>query len=383
MNRESRKNIRSHPVQIIKIYPAHDNTCTEHGNRGPFPCAWPDCPNGLHDDEFEQAPIIQGEEHRCYKRRKWHSPLGSDYYSWESNALPNWFSAQQTFWNEVRRHKLIPDTFPKVVYHYTSLEGFMGIVNSRAVWMTEFSYLNDRREVSYGLELLLDTIRHLAETEQDDDVRGLLSAWSERLAGAPNRVCITSFSADSDSLSQWRAYGPIAVGFPVHPLALHVNQARLQPVEYNPEAQKKLVTIYVHHLMAAFTADLKCGRLTRSPDIYHKSDRLLELAVFFKDPAFRTENEYRLVYIDYPEVLESLELSSPPKSFRTSKGKIIPYVPSTNVLLSEHRNFELKISEVILGPESDDLLDRGVREFLNENGLSGVEVRRSVVPLRP
>lgn len=369
-------------MKRVNIYPGHNYTCAEHGNRGSLPCAWPSCSNGFHDAEFEETPIIQSEKPRTYKRREWQSPLGGVYYSWESSTLPNWFHAPQTFWNEARRHKLIPETFPKVVYHYTSLEGFMGIISSRAVWMTEFSYLNDRREVSYGLELLLETVRHILENEQDDDIRGLLSAWSERLAGAQNRVCITSFSADGDSLSQWRAYGPIAVGFPVQSLALHVTDSRLQRVEYNPEAQRKLVEIYVHHLMAAFIADLRGGRLTRSPELYHKSDRLLELAVFFKDPAFRTENEYRLAYIDYPEVLESLGLESPPKSFRTAKGRIVPYVPSIDVLPSEHRDFELEISEVILGPECDDLLDRGVREFLNENGLSGVEVRRSVVPLR-
>lgn len=370
-------------MQRINIFPGHDRACAEHGNRGSLPCAWPGCLNGLHDAEFEEVPIIQGDKPRTYKRREWQSPLSGKYYSWESSALPNWFHAPQTFWNEVRRHKLIPDTFPNVVYHYTSLEGFMGIINSRAVWMTEFSYLNDRREVSYGLELLLDTVRHILESERDSDVQGLLSAWCERLAGVPNRVCITSFSADGDSLSQWRAYGPIAVGFPVRPLSLHVDQASLQPVKYDPEAQRKLVKIYVHHLMAAFIADLRGGRLTRNPELYHKSDRLLELAVFFKDPAFRTENEYRLAYIDYPEVLESVGLESPLKSFRAAKGRIVPYVPSTDVLPSEHRKFELEISEVILGPECDDLLERGVREFLNESGLSGVAVRRSVVPLRP
>lgn len=63
-------------------------------------------------------------------------------------------------------------------------------------------------------------------------------------------------------------------------------------------------------------------------------------------------------------------------------GRIIPYVASTEVLQSEHRQFPLEISEVVLGPESDELLEQGVREFLDENGLSEVKVRRSLVPLR-
>ncbi len=124
------------------------------------------------------------------------------------------------------------------------------------------------------------------------------------------------------------------------------------------------------------------NRLERIPDVHHKLDRLVELAVFFKDPAFRAENEYRLTYIDLPEIIESMGIKSPARSFRAVRGKLVPYVPSTQVRLSEHRNFPLEISEVVLGPESDDLLEQGVREFLDENGLNQVQVRRSLVPLR-
>ena len=369
-------------MQRVHLSFAHDSKCREHGALGTLPCAWPDCSHGVQGDEFEEDPILQGSEPRRWKRREWKSPLGGLYYSWEGGRLPNWFHAPQTFWNEARRFRLVPDSYPKTVYHYTSLEGFIGIVNSRSVWMTEFAYLNDRREVRYGLDLLLDTVSHMFEGEDREDVRGLLSAWKLRLGGSNNRVCITSFSADDDSLSQWRAYGPIAVGFPVHPLALHVDQGRLQPIEYDPNVQNKLVQIYVHHLVSAFEADMKAGSLELSPDLYHKSDRLLELAVFFKDPAFRSENEYRLAYIDYPDVLSSIGIESPSRSFRAARGRIVPYVPSTDVLRSEHRDFPLEISEVVLGPESDELLEQGVREFLNENGLHAVSVRRSLVPLR-
>lgn len=360
----------------------HDKKCTDHGTLGVLPCAWPGCSNGVKEDEFEEEPLIKSSKPHIWKRREWKSPFGGTYYSWEGSHLPNWFHAPQTFWNEARRLQLVPASHPSIVYHYTSLEGFLGIVNSRSVWMTDFSYLNDRREVRYGLDLLLEAVNEMGDKAIRDDVRNLLSAWKEKLEVSTNRICITSFSGEDDSLSQWRAYGPIAIGFPVHPLALHVDQGRLQPVEYDPLTQKKLVKVYVHHLVSAFEADTDGNRLERIADVYHKSDRLLELAVFFKDPAFRTENEYRLAYIDYPEVLSSFGITSPPRSFRAARGKIVPYVASTEVLRSEHRDFSLEISEVVLGPESDELLEQGVREFLRESGLPNVKVRRSLVPLR-
>jgi hypothetical protein len=176
--------------------------CPEHGTLGALPCAWPGCTNGVGDDEFEEAPLIQGSKPSSWKRREWESPIDGKYYSWESSALPNWFQAPQTFWNEARRLRLVPVSQPDTVYHYTSLEGFLGIVRSRSVWMTDFAYLNDRREVRYGLDLLLEAVNELQETVVQKDVKDLLSTWSDKLNASTNRVCITSFSGEDDSLSQ-------------------------------------------------------------------------------------------------------------------------------------------------------------------------------------
>lgn len=356
--------------------------CTEHGSVSALPCAWPDCPNGISEDEFETATFYPAGKPTRWKRKEWESPLGGVYYSWEPNTHPNWFGAIQTFWNEARRYKLVSDARPKTVYHYTSLEGFMGIVSNRAVWMTEFAYLNDRQEIRYGTELLLQEVVTMLKNETDKQIRGLLLAWKEKLSTSTNRICMTSFSADDDSLSQWRAYGPIAIGFPTHPLSLHVSDARFQQVEYDPDRQAKLARIYVHHLTSAFKSDMDNGKLENASDLYHKSDRLLELAVFFKHPAFKSENEYRLAYIDQPDVLSAIGIESPRRSFRAARGRLIPYVPSTDVLNFGDNTSPLVISEVVLGPESDELLDQGVREFLDANSLDAVKVRRSTVPLR-
>ena len=64
------------------------------------------------------------------------------------------------------------------------------------------------------------------------------------------------------------------------------------------------------------------------------------------------------------------------------KGRIVPYVPSTEVRVSNFPNSDLAISEVILGPECDALLERDVREFLRAKGLALVNVRNSLIPLR-
>ena len=347
-----------------------------------FPCAWPGCENGIAEDHFQDCIKPIKSDPTVYTRREWVSPLGGSYYSWDSSDLPNWFNVSQTFWNEARRHRLVADSFPEIVYHYTSLEGFFGIVENKSIWLSDYSYLNDRRELKYGADIAKNAIAQLAKTEPDPNPRELFSDWIEKLEVLENRICMASFSSEDDSLSQWRAYGPIAIGFDTRALSLHVDQSRLQPVEYNPEVQKKLIEILVYHLKSAYLVDTTEGRLDRIPDAYHKVYLILELIAFFKDPAFKSENEYRLVYIDIPEVLDSIGLERPPKSFRISKGRIVPYVPSVDILPSEYRDYKLELKEIVLGPESDELLEKGVREFLDENGLTDVISRRSLIPLR-
>lgn len=368
-------------METVRISGAEYRTCEEHGSQGVLPCAWPNCPNGTKQEEFEEEKLYEGQKATRYIRREWFSPLGGRYYGWDSSSLANYFFVRQTFWNEARRLKLVASNFPKVVYHYTSIEGFMGIISSRSVWMTDYSYLNDHRELTHGVDVVQGVIKEIANAEATQEILQLIASWSGKLAEVQNRICITSFSSDEDSLSQWRAYGPIAIGFPVHPLALHVNQGILQPIIYDPEVQRKLIKIYLHQLCSAYQQDVADTRLDGDSGLYETSENMLELISFFKDPAFRSENEIRLAYIDRPEFTERF-FGKTAKSFRVAKGRIVPYISSRDILPSRDRNFELEFAHVVLGPECDSMLERGMREFLDSQGLAEVEIRRSAVPLR-
>lgn len=353
--------------------------CDQHGSWSSLPCAWPGCKNGLEENEFKGAyPRSDG---KVYVRRKWNSLLG-EYYSWDDLELANWFHVKQVFWNEARRHNLVPEKHPDKVYHYTSIDGLIGIVKSRSVWLTEFGYLNDRQELTYGFSLLGDTIEKIRKQNISPKVEELLNDWTGKIKNSSSHVYITSFSSHADSLSQWRAYGPIAIGVPVNNLILHVDDGRFQRVEYDPEVQEKLVFIYLNHLVNAYLADIEENRLGNAPDLYFRGNLFLEVATFLKNPAFKSESEYRLAYINDPEVLSAFNFSTPPKSFRVSEGKIVPYIPSTDISFSGRQDFPLEILEIVIGPENDELLEQGVRALLSEYGLDDVVVRRSLVPLR-
>ena len=358
---------------------SHQNNCEIHRTSPGLPCAWPNCENSIKENEFEGTSF--GIKDFKYIRRKWESPLG-DYYSWDKLTLPNWFSVKEVFWNEARRHNLVSSSHPNIVYHYTSLEGLIGIIENRSVWMTDFGYLNDRQELNHGIDLVSNSLDKILNTDIQPDVKELIIEWKNKINKDPNRICITSFSSDGDSLSQWRAYGPVAIGFSVNDLLLHVEDGMFQQVEYDFKTQEKLIDIYLNHLVNAYIIDMKEGRLKNAPDLYHKNDRLLDFITFFKNPAFKSESEYRLAYINQPDVLAAFELSTPPKHFRVVNGKIIPYVPSTSIKLSGNVSYPLEIKEVVIGPENDELLEKGITELLSVNGLSDVLIKKSIAPLR-
>ncbi len=297
--------------------------------------------------------------------------------------MPNWFGVPKVISNEARRNGLIPETHADLIYHYTSVEGLFGIAQSGQVWLSDYSYLNDTRELSHGVDLVVEVIDDFLRSESRvEEVVSLLQQWKVDLKSPVHRVCIASFSASGDSLSQWRAYGPIALGFEPGNLTLHAFRANLRPVEYGRERQRALVEAHLHHTRESYLVDLRGGRLQRIEDAYHKIDRLVELVSFFKDPAFESEREYRLAYIEYPSVVELMSGKRSKKRFRIARGRIVPYVLSSELEPKILDNRKLEIREVILGPESDKMLERGIREFLAEAGMGDVEVKHSIVPYR-
>jgi Protein of unknown function (DUF2971) len=107
------------------------------------------------------------------------------------------------------------------LYHYTTVAGLKGIIESESIWFTDFRHLNDPSEVEHGMELCRDTIKlSLRKPGQDGRVGLFLDMPADfmRLDNFSRALeyFIGSFSQASDDLGQWRAYGDngrgVAVG---------------------------------------------------------------------------------------------------------------------------------------------------------------------------
>ena len=291
----------------------HRLVCDEHLEYGPLHCCpWPHCPNGTSSDAIEAA--APASESKVYRRAVWTDADGEKSYSWESD-LPLWFMLPRVLWREARRKGLVEkaDSSERLlIYHYTSPESFLSILNSGELWMSDYSYLNDASELRYGLSLAKECFESAAKKLSSSTV--VLRNWGSTIDRFNSRVCVASFSRDGDSLSQWRAYGPIAIGFKFESMMFgYANTVFMRPVIYVPDTQKRLLELTAHLCASAYAEDQK----THAADIVEKlyndgSNRLLDVTAFLKHPAFAGEQEFRMVHIENPRVFEILPSSGHP-----------------------------------------------------------------------
>ena len=47
---------------------------------------------------------------------------------------------------------------PDTIYHYTNLNGFMGIVQNKCIWASDWQYMNDPAESHYWSPMILEAL---------------------------------------------------------------------------------------------------------------------------------------------------------------------------------------------------------------------------------
>ena len=99
--------------------------------------------------------------------------------------------------------KLTKRKVNRTLYHYTSQEGFLGILKTNEIWATNAQYLNDTKEMNYAISLVNDRIYKNNSIEKHK-LNGLKEAIND-LPGV--NICVCSFTEKGDLLSQWRGYG--------------------------------------------------------------------------------------------------------------------------------------------------------------------------------
>lgn len=283
----------------------------------------------------------------------------------------------------------------KILYHYTSLEGLLGIIKDKAIWATNILYLNDASELKYSIDLLKEELiqygkLHLKNRIIDIDSKIehiFYEIVMENIANlipktAPFSFFICSFSEEKDLLSQWRGYCPKGIGFSLgfkfSKLRESAKPFRFEPCIYEEEKQISEIRNIIKITSSQFATeiepnwkeawDLKGKQL--AADLILK---FMELAPTFKHPKFKEEKEWRI--IASLQTKKSTELIK----FRPGQSMIVPYIELP--IPKEVEN--LVINHIVVGPSHEPILSKGsVEMLLKSKNVKFDEVQYSTIPYR-
>lgn len=307
---------------------------------------------------------------------------------------------------------------PKKLWHYTSVQGFQGIVTSKAIFATDVRFLNDRTEFIHAREIAAQVVEETDEygtnffPARDYSKKAVDLAFSAGPLSADQlQVFVASFSEAEDQLSQWRGYSQgssgVSVAFDLTTLRppAHIGTLVIfAPCIYKPEEKKTILRDALAHFVGesqgywnkGFEAakqnwpagDLGAGqalidKIMGSPEfkadlaaaLVRTRTDLLRVAALSKDESFYEEKEWRLVL---PISTDKATFKNPPR-FRAVNTTLIPYIAYP---FSPDPSAVQPIKDVILGPGSHPSAIQAALAFLKSLGIS-IEPRESKVPYRP
>ena len=302
------------------------------------------------------------------------------------------------FDSELKR--LQPDA-PRELYHYTSGVGLKGIVESRTLWASSATFLNDEVELTHADTILAGIRQEVAGASDALSVREFCerSARIELSSFARGfGAFVACFCEEADLLSQWRGYGlgGFSIGFDT-PNWTSPEPARGEPapimvllrVEYHEQEQGRIVRAVVEPLVEALTAEERAyGRdyviaecVAPALEVLHQT--LWTTALWFKHPRFSEEREWRLVVIQ-DETQYIPNVTPGPRPLRTSvRPAPFGFVPYIELPIATSPRPPIR--NVLVGPSPrPDLARRGVNALLQLSELrnDGVRINTSSVPLR-
>jgi len=235
------------------------------------------------------------------------------------------------------------------LFHYTTLQGFLGIVGSKMMWATNIHYLNDSEEFVYGLGYL----KTEAETRAKDASAGheavLLRVASLVDYFKQGYVYTASFAEDDDLLSQWRGYGVgggLCLGFLVRDLQKIAERSgfRLIKCIYEQSQKAALAKEFIDHSLTAIDATTALGNERVEELANQIVTRYQQLACAFKDPSFREECEWRIISKFVPVDHESVKV-------RGTATMLVPYFEVDLDLGQDDRGrTNIGIDTLIAGP---------------------------------
>jgi hypothetical protein len=266
-----------------------------------------------------------------------------------------------------------------VIYHYTDLDGLIGIFERRELWAHHNQFMNDPDEFRYTYRLAHEWMKANYPIDVQTEQERLRAFLDAPFHGSPGQDFLACFSNRRDDLSQWCAYAAngegYSIGFAVDSL-IHCAEPQgslpiAVPVIYELAEQQTILDRVLRPICEAVDTNLRTPE-TEAVRLQRRLNAVLFLlGIQFKHRSFAAEDEVRLICGDE---------GSSRFRFRRGRRGLTPYLPLV-LPLDEHPEI---VPSITIGPAHDrKAATLALRLLLRKQGLEDkVEILVSEAPHR-
>ena len=207
------------------------------------------------------------------------------------------------------------------IYHYTKPEKLLNILSGGAIRFSNALYLNDKEEIAYSYRLIVNLIDEFSNEGLNPDLFDKVKAhfrnkYKHIVDGNNDFVnkleyFTTSFSTESDNLTLWNNYAKgknytgYNIGFDKKKLITDMTEHGYLPVYgsviYDKQKQVKIIHAIFKKWNQLFNRALKSKKnneVKLFDIIFELLDVLSIVSIFFKNPQFEYEREFRIVIVN-------------------------------------------------------------------------------------
>lgn len=287
--------------------------------------------------------------------------------------------------------KILDNDKNSTIYHYTKPEKLLNILKSASIRFSNALYLNDKDEIAYSYKLIVKLIDETPNLETDvfEKIKNhFISKYKHIIDGEIDskielEYFTTSFSSENDNLTLWnnyskgKSYTGYNIGFNKDLLITDMIEKEFHPIYgsviYDTKKQAKILT----SIFKKWNTQIKNLSKTRKNYEVHLFDLIFELidilsivSLFFKNPQFNNEKEYRIVLVNGVDIKSAKQTKIIEKN-----GLFIPYI--------EYNFSHNTVSNVNIGPTLDErIFYASTNRMLMNYGYENIDVRKSKIPLR-
>ncbi|WP_298303131.1 DUF2971 domain-containing protein [Flavobacterium sp.] len=290
--------------------------------------------------------------------------------------------------NEIEEelNEFLEGKLPNKLYHYTNLNGLIGIIENSEIWLSNMYFLNDKNEFELGLRFVIE---QLEAYKGGFSVLKPTKYFIEALEKAIDFIkekdspYILSMTTNNDLLSQWRGYTNNGVGVNIgfSNNFFEENKLKVYKCIYEVEKQKEIVNHILTQSIFMFigiadsqgifkdSEKIELSKYDNAVSIAGKYfiDRTIFFCSLIKDKSFVEEDEWRLLLFDDKSEINFL-----------NKGNY--FKPYKKIKID---NLNDTINEVMMGPNSEkELCYLSLKMLFNKYNIELEKLQQSEIPYR-